>query len=42
MLDKDTDHLTENNQDDIQDALQALGYMPVNNEQYQEESQWSA
>jgi hypothetical protein len=41
MLDRDTEYLTENNQDDIQDALQALGYVPVNDEQYQEQSQWN-
>jgi hypothetical protein len=41
MLDRDTEYLTENTPDDIQDALQALGYVPVNDEQYQEQSQWN-
>jgi hypothetical protein len=41
MLDRDTEYLTENTLDDIQDALQALGYVPVNDEQYQEQSQWN-
>jgi hypothetical protein len=41
MLDRDTEYLTENNQDDIQDVLMMLGCgAGVNDEQYQEQSQW--